>query len=172
MSVLTSFRFFKSGTCNLSGSAEPSSSSMSKYSLLIMCLVPTYTWTTTMFKWSLSLATFNQAMFGRTCTCFLHRGQVFVGAVWNHWRRLGQAGKMNNQPLKTPGLCLLYNIYLLDNSLPFVVKRVSAVDGSDISGVIEEIGANCAIRSDRHLMSLSHGSPCSQWFNGTVLFSI
>lgn len=31
------------------------------------------------------------------------------------------------------------------------MESVSAVDGSNISGVIEEIGANCAICSDRHL---------------------
>ncbi len=39
----------------------------------------------------------------------------------------------------------------LYNRLPFIVESVSAVDGSNISGVIEEIGANCAVCSDRHL---------------------
>lgn len=32
-----------------------------------------------------------------------------------------------------------------------MVKSVSAVDGSNVSGVIEEVGANGALCSDRHL---------------------
>lgn len=36
-------------------------------------------------------------------------------------------------------------------TLPFMVESVSAVDGSDVSGVIEEVGANSALCSDRHL---------------------
>lgn len=43
---------------------------------------------------------------------------------------------------------------------PFVVESVSAVDGCNISGVIEEVGTNCALCSDRHL--LSRRSPCSK----------
>lgn len=35
-----------------------------------------------------------------------------------------------------------------------MVESVSAMDGSYIFGVIEEVGANCALRSDRHLMLL------------------
>lgn len=36
-----------------------------------------------------------------------------------------------------------------------MVESVPAVDGSNIFGVIEEVRANCALRSDRHLMLLS-----------------
>lgn len=36
-----------------------------------------------------------------------------------------------------------------------MVESVSAVDGSHIFGVIEEVRANCAVRSDRHLTLLS-----------------
>lgn len=36
-----------------------------------------------------------------------------------------------------------------------MVESVPAVDGSNIFGVIEEVRANCALCSDRHLMLLS-----------------
>lgn len=36
-----------------------------------------------------------------------------------------------------------------------MVESVPAVDGSNIFGMIEEVRANCALRSDRHLMLLS-----------------
>lgn len=35
--------------------------------------------------------------------------------------------------------------------LPVIVESVSAVDGSNVLGVIEEVGADGAVRSDRHL---------------------
>lgn len=44
-----------------------------------------------------------------------------------------------------------YNVHLLELNLPFMVESVSAVDGSNVSGVIEEVGANGALCSDRHL---------------------
>lgn len=43
-----------------------------------------------------------------------------------------------------------------------MMESVSAVDGSNISGVIEEVGTNCALRSDRHL--LSRRSPCPKCY--------
>lgn len=86
------------------------------------------------------------------CTCFLHCGQVFVGAVWNHLRRLEERRRQGTiSSLKHQQCALLLKIWPSCVRLPFIVESVSAVDGRNISGVIEEIGANRAVCSDRHL---------------------
>lgn len=56
-------------------------------------------------------------------------------------------GKQTNDNV---GECF-YNVHLLKLNLPFVVESVSAVDGSNVSGVIEEVRTNGAVCSDRHL---------------------
>lgn len=61
---------------------------------------------------------------------------------------------MNKVPLKHRR-CTYYTIVMNPLRIPFMVESVPAVDGSNIFGVIEEVRANCALRSDRHLMLLS-----------------
>lgn len=54
-------------------------------------------------------------------------------------------------------ITLFYHMHLkkthnkTHNNVPFMVESVSTVDGCNISGVIKEVGANCALCSDRHL---------------------
>lgn len=61
---------------------------------------------------------------------------------------------MNKVPLKHRRRTH-YTIVMNHLRLPFMVESVPTVDGSNIFGVIEEVRANCALRSDRHLMLLS-----------------
>lgn len=53
-----------------------------------------------------------------------------------------------------------------------MVESVSAVDGSNISEVVENIGANSAVCSDRHFMLLSQRSPCCGWDTNPALDAI
>lgn len=46
-----------------------------------------------------------------------------------------------------------HNLRGRKKDVPVMVERVSAVDGCNISGVVEEVGANGALSSDRHLLS-------------------
>lgn len=79
-----------------------------------------------------------------------------MGAVWNHRTRLTERWEANeSECLNQNGECF-YNVHLLKPNLPFMVESVSAVDGSNVPGVIEEVGANGALCSDRHLRHGDH----------------
>lgn len=61
---------------------------------------------------------------------------------------------------------VFFNAHLLKLRLPFMVESVSAVDGSNLSEVIEEVGADGALCSDGHLRR----SRCSNWYKEKICY--